>query len=110
MSSDDGSEYTSLFRKFMYNSASFDEAYFSGRYAWIDTIDNQELVRRLRLLTDDDLELLTLSVIEECSQSIITRKLGCNQWDTSADERPRKGCQSDTGGCARTTCRNDRLQ
>lgn len=72
-------ENSNLFRKFANSAVSFDESDFSGRYAWVDTIENQELLQHLCQLSKDDLELLTLYAIEEFTQSEIAQKLGCNQ-------------------------------
>ena len=76
---DDNSGHSTLFRKFAISTVTFDEADFVGRYAWVDTIENQDLLQHLRQLSKDDLELLTLYVIEEFTQSEIAQKLGCNQ-------------------------------
>ena len=37
---------------------------FSGRYSWIESINNEELYIRLLALSDDDKELLTLFAME----------------------------------------------
>ena len=68
--SDDDSERSSIFRKF---------ANFSGRFAWVDTIENQQLACALRQLSDEDLELLTFLVLEEHTQRELAEKLGCTQ-------------------------------
>ncbi|NBI67908.1 sigma-70 family RNA polymerase sigma factor [Pseudoflavonifractor sp. 60] len=68
-----------LLRKFASSTISFDEADFSGRYAWVDTIENQRLVCALRQLSIEDLELLTFLVIEEHTQRELAEKLGCTQ-------------------------------
>lgn len=70
---------SNLFRKFASLSISFDEKEFSGRYAWIDTISDVALSKRLKNLNEDELELLTLSLIEGYTQSEIARKMHCSQ-------------------------------
>ncbi|MGB4440077.1 MAG: sigma factor-like helix-turn-helix DNA-binding protein [Sedimentibacter sp.] len=68
-----------LFRKFTSLSASFDETELSGRYAWIDTISDDVLSKKLKRLSDDELELLTLLAIEGYTQREIARKMHCSQ-------------------------------
>ncbi|MCQ4922246.1 sigma-70 family RNA polymerase sigma factor [Tissierella carlieri] len=70
---------SNLFRKFASLSISFDEKEFSGRYTWIDTISDGALSKRLKNLNEDELELLTLSIIEGYTQSEIARKMHCSQ-------------------------------
>lgn len=41
-------------------TVTFSEDDFTGRYAWIETIDNPELVHKLRRLDTHSLEMLTL--------------------------------------------------
>ena len=53
---------SNLFQRFTSLYTSFDEMEFSGRYAWIDTISDDALSRKLRDLCDDELELLTFPV------------------------------------------------
>ncbi len=76
---DDNSGCSTLFLKFATSSVSFDESDFSGRYAWVDTIENQRLVFLLKQLSDEDLELLTFLVLEEHTQRELAEKLGCTQ-------------------------------
>jgi len=70
-------EHSTLLRKFGTQSITFDEAEFSGRYAWVDTIENQHLALTLRKLSDKDLELLTFPVLEEHTQRELAQKWGC---------------------------------
>lgn len=72
-------ERSSLLRKFANSSISFDEADFPGRYAWVDTIENQCLVLLLRHLSDEDLELLTFLILEGHTQRELAQKWGCSQ-------------------------------
>lgn len=68
-----------LFRKYVSSISTFDEECFVNRYAWIDTIDDQELAYKLSQLSVEDLELLTLYAIEGFSQSEIAKKMLCSQ-------------------------------
>lgn len=76
---DDNSGHSTLFRKFAFSTVTFDEADFSGRYAWVDTIENQRLSCALKQLSDEDLELLTFLVLEEHTQRELAQKWGCTQ-------------------------------
>lgn len=70
---------SSLFLKFASLSTNFDEMDFLGRYDWIDTISDYALYKKLKNLSKDELELLTLLVIEGHTQREIARKLHCSQ-------------------------------
>lgn len=70
---------SNLFQRFASLSTSFDEVELSGRYAWIDTISDDALSRKLRDLSDDELELLTLLALEGYTQREISRKMHCSQ-------------------------------
>lgn len=70
---------SNLFQRFTSLSTNLDEGDFSGRYAWIDTISDNALSKRLRDLSDDELELLTLIAIEGYTQREIARKMHCSQ-------------------------------
>lgn len=70
---------SNLFQRFTSLSTSFDEMELSGRYAWIDTISDDALSEKLKDLSNDELELLTLLAIEGYTQREIARKLHCSQ-------------------------------
>ena len=70
---------SNLFQRFASLSTSFDEMELSGRYAWIDTISDYALSRKLRDLSDHELELLTLLALEGYTQREIARKMHCSQ-------------------------------
>ena len=70
---------SNLFQRFTALSTSFDEIELSGRYAWIDTISDDALSKKLKDLSDDELELLTLLTIEGYTQREIARKMHCSQ-------------------------------
>jgi DNA-directed RNA polymerase specialized sigma24 family protein len=76
---DDREYRTSLFAKFEQLSVAFDESDFPGRYAWVDTIENETLVSRLKQLKQSDLELLTIIAIEGYSQAEVARLSGCSK-------------------------------
>jgi len=71
--------HSNLFQKFASLSMSLDEMAFSGRYAWVDTISDVDLVDKLKSLSEDDLELLTLFAIEGYTQREIAKKMCCSQ-------------------------------
>lgn len=77
--SNDGTSHSTLFRKFPISTVTFDETDFSGRYAWVDAIENQKLALMLQKLSKEDLELLTFLVLEEHTQKELAEKLGCTQ-------------------------------
>lgn len=60
-------------------TTSFSEDNFVSRYAWVDTLDNEDYVRQIKALATSDLELLTLFVIEGYTQAEIAKKMHCNQ-------------------------------
>lgn len=72
-------EYSSLLKKFKTLSITFDESNFFGRYAWTDTVSDPQLVERIKRLSAQDLEILTLYAILDYSQSKIARIMACNQ-------------------------------
>ena len=53
--------------------------YDTSRYGWIDEIENQALVKRLKKLKAADLELLTQYVFDEKTQSEIAEEYGLSQ-------------------------------
>lgn len=68
-----------LFKKFSSLSAAFDEEDFSGRYAWIDSIGDEVLSRKLAILPVKDLELLTLYAIAGYTQTEVALLVGRDQ-------------------------------
>ena len=76
---DSESERSTIFRKFVNDTVTFDEADFHGRYAWVDMIENQRLAHLLQQLTDKDLELLTFLVLDEHTQRELAQKWRCSQ-------------------------------
>ena len=68
-----------LFKKFYLLKTQFDESDFSGRYAWIDTIEDPALLNQIPKLSKRDLELLTYLVIEGHTQKELAQKWSCTQ-------------------------------
>ena len=79
ISGDEQSEYSTLLKRFPALSTTFEERDFPGRYAWVDAIEDTDLFRKLRSLSESDLELLTLIVILGYSEAEIARKQGCSR-------------------------------
>lgn len=80
---EDGGKQSSLIRKFSSFSTNFDESQLGGRYGWIENIGDRRLLDKLRKLSVDDMELLTLIAIEEYNQTEVSRLLGCSQKNIS---------------------------
>ena len=59
-------------------TVSFSEEDFSGRYAWVETLENADLAREIKRLKRDDLELLTMIVEDQMNVVDISRMLKVN--------------------------------
>lgn len=70
---------STLNRRFEAMSATFSESDFEDRFAWVETVETPGLAARLKKLPAEDLELLTLLVMDGYSQSELARKIKCNQ-------------------------------
>lgn len=68
-----------MIRKFDDLSFTIDESLFSGDNAWIETIDSPLFLQRVRSLSSDDLEILTLYALEGFNQREIAQMRGCHQ-------------------------------
>lgn len=79
MGGEDGKERSSLIRKFASFSVCLDESLMGGRFGWVDEIEDARLADKLRGLSAEDLELLTLLAIEGYSQTEAARIKGCSQ-------------------------------
>ena len=55
------------------------ETISSSRFGWIEEIENLKLLKKIKELNTDDLELLTLYVFECFSQTEISMKFGFSQ-------------------------------
>lgn len=51
----------------------------SDRFSWIDEIDNEQLVERLKRLSAEELDLITRIAMDEQTQSEVAAELGVNQ-------------------------------
>lgn len=80
---EDDQERSSLIRKFASFSVALDESAMGGRYGWVEEIEDAGLLDKLRRLSRDDLELLTLITIEGYSQTETARLQGCSQKNIS---------------------------
>ena len=72
-----------LFKKFDTLKVTFSEDDFTGRYSWVETIEDPIMYAKIVSLSFDDLELLTLIAIEEYSQSDLERIGYQKQYTTS---------------------------
>lgn len=68
---------SSLVNRYTGLTVQFDESELSGRFAWIDAIDDSVLAGKLKALSVTDLELLTLIAIDGYSQADVARKMDC---------------------------------
>ena len=76
---EDSREQSSLLRKFAAFSVSLNESAMGGRYGWMEEIDKPRLLDKLRKLSHEDLELLTLLSIDGYTQTEIALSKGCSQ-------------------------------
>lgn len=51
----------------------------SDRFSWIDEIDDEQLVERLKRLSAEELDLITRIAMDEQTQSEVAAELGVNQ-------------------------------
>lgn len=77
------SDKSPLLKKFFAKLSLCDDYTAISRYGWIDDLSDTELLRRVSALSHEDLELLTLFVIDELSQKQIARILSCSQQNIS---------------------------
>ena len=77
--SPDDERRSALFRKNEALSTSFDESAFPDRYAWVDTLEDERLLRAIMKLNKKDLELLTYVTLEGHGQEELARRWGCTQ-------------------------------
>ena len=70
---------STLLKKFSSLTDSFDENSFSGRYDWIEAIDNSALAERLKRLNDSEKELLTQFIFYDYTQAEIAAMQGVSQ-------------------------------
>lgn len=70
---------SNLINKFDTMRTEFDESTFDGRFAWVDTIEDAVLVDKLKRLSAEDLELLTLIAMDGYQQAELARLRGCSK-------------------------------
>mgnify|MGYP002510830349 CR=1 FL=1 len=68
-----------LLIKFTAELSTSDTYFFEGRYAWIETICNEELYIRISALSNDDKELLTLYVMDGLTKRDIAKSRGVTE-------------------------------
>lgn len=76
---DESVEQSSLIRKFSSFSVNLDETLMGGRYGWVEEVEDAHLADKLRQLSLEDLELLTLIAIDGYAQAEIARIRGCSK-------------------------------
>lgn len=59
-------------------TATFDENYLQGRYAWIDAVDGT-VANAIKQLSPNDIELLTCKVFDGYTQAELAAKFGLTQ-------------------------------
>jgi len=73
-----------LYDKFSYElTVTIDNYKPQTRYGWIDEIENPLLLEAIRELTQEQIEIITMLVFDECEQDEIAKKLGINQSSVS---------------------------
>ena len=76
-SSDDKSP---LFEKYLTQlSIEVEIPFANDRYGWIESIDNPDLAKAMKSLSIEEIELITLFVFEEYTQTEIAKIMGLNQ-------------------------------
>lgn len=75
----DETERSKLLRKYKSLTVSFEDELIAQGKNWTDFIEDPRLVRGLKRLSQDELELLMQLVLLEYSQRELARYLGCSQ-------------------------------
>lgn len=77
---EDESEQSCLFRKFESLSCTWDTGDVdSRRFGWLSSLEDELLYRRLCKLPEDDLELLTLLIVDGYRQADVARLWNCSR-------------------------------
>ena len=76
----DDSESTLLHKFFDELTVTIEYGSYTSRYWWVDEIDNPDLHRKIKSLSEDDIELLTLLVFENYRKSEVAKILGCESY------------------------------
>jgi len=77
--SEDDYTQSSLIRKFASFAVNLDETLIGGRYGWIESVEDEQLLEKLKRLSQEDLALLTLIAIDGYKQAEIARIRGCSK-------------------------------
>lgn len=79
--SEDDDEKLSIFDKFKdVLTTSIEDSGNKSRYWWIEEIDNPNLVKKIKALPQDDIELITLLAFDGYSKTEIAKMLGCQPY------------------------------
>ena len=81
----DESDNTLLKEFFEELTCNIENSGYKSRYWWIEEIEDTKLAERIRLLSQDDLELLTKSVFDEYTQTELAEIYGIAQKNHLAD-------------------------
>ena len=72
-----------LLKDFKHKFSSELDFSFADKYFWIEEISDEKLAKRLKKLSEEDLELLNLYIINQLTQSEIAKYYGINQKNIS---------------------------
>lgn len=79
--SEDDDEKLSIFEKFKdVLTTTIENSSDKSRYWWIEEIDDPNLVRKIKSLPQDDIELITLLAFDGYSKTEIAKMLGCKPY------------------------------
>lgn len=73
----DDDEKSVLFQKFNALSVFFNDQPLTDRLGWVEQIEDDELYQRLRQLSYDDLDLITMIAMEGYTQAEVAQLRGC---------------------------------
>ena len=77
---DDDSESTLLQKFFDELTVTIENSGDKSRYWWIEEIDDPNLVRKIKSLPQDDIELITLLAFDNYSKTEVSKMLGCQPY------------------------------
>lgn len=78
-SGEDSRENSRLIRKFTALSVNPEQTLCGSRYSWVEEIEDAVLWSKIRRLSQEDLELLTLLAMEGYTQTEVAQMRGCSQ-------------------------------
>ena len=79
----DEAERTRLLRKYKSLAVAFEDELIAHGKTWVDSIEDSRLVKGLKSLSQEELELLMQIVLLEYSQRELAQLLGCSQYAIS---------------------------